>query len=139
MHCLTLNSKCQVVPKVRENGSWRALIICILAFSRHNFENPRVEIQEKPIIMPQCRSLQVETNAVAARAVTDTDRQTHKASTVTLAAHARRGLIILSLPVGRCSYPEDYSYPNGQCVSSYSTCDGYNDCEDGSDEEYCCK
>ena len=43
--------------------------------------------------LKECRWLQAETNAVAARAVTDkqTDRQTHKASTITLAAHARRG------------------------------------------------
>ena len=41
-------------------------------------------IQEKP------NWLQAETTDVAARAVTD--RQTHKASTVTLAAHACQGL-----------------------------------------------
>ena len=43
----------------------------------------------------RCRWLQAETNAVAARVVTDryTHRLTHKASTVTLAAHAHRGLM----------------------------------------------
>ena len=51
----------------------------------------------------RCRWLQAETNAVAARVVTDrhTHTQTNKASTVTLAAHARRGLI-MSVPTIGC-------------------------------------
>ena len=53
--------------------------------------------------LKECRRfrwLQAETNAVAARAVIDkqTDRQTHTDTrTVTLAVHARRGLIMLKL------------------------------------------
>ena len=75
--------------------------LCIFAFSRHICQTQSFQ-QNHHIIFPALVALNLLVSlisrvvACSARIVADkqTDRQTHRTITVTLAAHARRGLMI---------------------------------------------